>query len=350
MRSAKGMTMAEALFILRLFDNGLDNPPSDARLLREGTITLGRDVTTDWVLDDRERRLSRHHLDITAAGGALSIRARGTNGVFDNDNGERFADGEACTVSVPATFSFGSFHLVIDYAAQSSTDDSNAGRTLILSPPLGHTASVPQDYTDSTAPAGTTGDGSLLDCFCQGAGLEPSAFALEEPGDVMRRAGAIYRQMVLGVGDLLAERERVRKQYEIARTTIGGAGNNPFKWGPTQRLALDLLLAEEHGFMSGPGALKASFADIKKHLIATFRGLYASLRTTVDQLDPADIERGTRTRTSVLQSRASAHLAELARRHADLRRQIEHGADGTLNATFVQAYDAAVGELERSEG
>lgn len=339
----------QPLFILRLFDKGLQNPPADARLLREGTITLGRDSTTDWVLDDRERRLSRHHLDISATGEAVSICPRGTNGVFDDGSGDRFPQGEVCTIGVPATLRFGSFHLVVDYAAQSRADDGYAGRTLILSPPLGATASVPRDYTDADTILDAPGDGSLLDCFCQGAGLEPSAFALEEPGDVMRRAGAVYRQMVLGVGDLMAERERVRQQYQIARTTIGGAGNNPFKWGPTQRLALDLLLAEGHGFMSGPGALKASFSDIKKHLIATFRGLHASLHTTVAHFDLVEIARQTSHRTSLLQSRAAADLAEVARRHADLRRQIEDGAEGTLNATFVRAYDAAVAEIEGVE-
>jgi predicted component of type VI protein secretion system len=339
----------QALFILRLFDKGLQNPPADARLLREGTITLGRDSTTDWVLDDRERRLSRHHLDISATGDAVSICPRGTNGVFDECTSLRLPDGEPFAVDFPATLRFGSFHLVIDHAAQSGANDHGSGQTLILSPPLGSTASVPHDYTDGLATADTSGDGSLLDCFCQGAGLEPSAFALEEPGDIMRRAGAVYRQMVLGVGDLMAERERVRQQYQIARTTIGGAGNNPFKWGPTQRLALDLLLAEGHGFMSGPGALKASFSDIKKHLIATFRGLHASLRATVAEFDPVDIERQASHRTSLLQSRAAADLAEVARRHAELRRQIEGGADGTLNATFVRAYDAAVAEIEGAE-
>lgn len=336
----------QALFILRLYDNGLEHHPVDARLLREGKIMLGRDPGIDWVLDDKERCLSRHHLDISATGNVVSICARGTNGVFDDAHGNRFPDGEACTLDIPTTLRFGGFHLVVDHAAQSGADDGNVGQTLILSPPLGSTAIVPQDYIDGGAKNDVPSGGSLLDCFCQGAGLEPSAFALEEPGDVMRRAGAVYRQMVLGVGDLMAERESVRQQYQIARTTIGGAGNNPFKWGPTQRLALDLLLAEGHGFMSGPGALKASFSDIKKHLIATFRGLHGSLRAVVAELDPVEIQRQTGHRTSMLQSRAAADLTELARRHAGLRQQVEESAQGSLTTAFVREYDAAVVEIE----
>jgi len=341
--------MAEAkTYILRLFENVAPDQPVDARLLREGSITIGRDSSADWVLTDNERRLSRRHLDIAVEDGRLALRVRGSNGVFDDDTGERLDDDRTLQLGVPAALRFGGYRLVVDHAAQSGAEDGNLGQTLILSPPLGSSAAIPTDYTDSASTSLGSGDGSLLDAFCQGAGLEPSAFALEDPIDVMRRAGAVYRQMILGVGDLMAEREHVRAQYRIARTTIGGAGNNPFKWGPTQRLAIDLLLAEGRGFLSGPAALESSFGDIKKHLIATFRGLHATLRAAIAAFDPAPLLAQTSHRTNLLQSRAAADCAELARRHGDLLCQIEGGADGSLNATFVEAYDAAVTEIERA--
>src|SRR5207237_10407168 len=133
-------------------------------------------------------------------------------------------------------------------------------------------------------------NGSLLEAFCEGAGLDASLLSSEDPTEIMRRAGAVYRQMVLGIGDLMAERDRARGQYKLSRTTIGGANNNPFKWAPTQRLAIDLLLAGESSFLSGPAALKASFRDVKKHLVATFAGLRASLRAAVDSFAPAAVE------------------------------------------------------------
>ncbi len=336
----------QALFILRLFDKGLDGHPIDARLLRDGSVSFGRDPASDWALDDRERRLSRHHFDVTANGSTISLIATGANGVFDDCTGERFPEHRCQALSLPATLRFGSYRLTVDRAAQSMSDDRGDGQTLILSPPLGSRSAVPHEYADACSTVTVVANGSLLDCFCEGAGIEPSAFALEEPADVMRRAGAVYRQMVLGVGDLMAERERVRRQYEIARTTIGGEGNNPFKWGPTQRLAIDLLLAEGHGFLSGPGALAASFADIKKHLIATFRGLHATLRDAVKTFDPVVIEREARPRPGLWQSRASLNFAEVACRYSELSRQIDEGIDGTLNATFVRVYEGAVAEIE----
>jgi predicted component of type VI protein secretion system len=135
-------------------------------------------------------------------------------------------------------------------------------------------------------------------------------------------------------------------QYQLARTTIGGANNNPFKWAPTQRLAIDLLLSNDHGFLNGPAALTASFRDIKKHLIATFSGLRASLAAAVNMFDPASIDAAAQDHGSLLKSRAATNWEIARNRHADLRRQIEAGENGSLNQVFVRAYDAAASDLE----
>lgn len=336
------------MYILRLFDGDILSQPIDARLLRDGQIGIGRDPSADWVMHDPECRISRWHCVLSAGPETLTVKSLGANGVFNDVNDERFEKEVETPIQIPSTLRFGNYRLVVDHAAQAGVGDGREGQTLILTPPLGASIDVPNDYADEHAGAAAKPDGSLLDRFCEGAGLEPSAFAMEDPEDIMRRAGALYRQMVLGVGDLMAERERMRSQYEIARTTIGGANNNPFKWAPTQRLALDLLLAEGHGFMNGPAALKASFVDIKKHLVATFRGLHASLRATVSAFDPAEIERAVPSRASLLQSRATQLWAEMTRRHAGLQAEVEQGGEGALNQAFVNEYDAAASELDRN--
>lgn len=333
------------MYILRLFEGDILSQPIDARLLRDGQIGIGRDPAADWVMHDPECRISRWHCVLSAGSDGLIVRSLGANGMFDDVNDVRFEKDVDTAIQVPSTLRFGDFRLVVDHAAQAGAGDGREGQTLILTPPLGASIDVPADYADGATQVARP-DGSLLDRFCEGAGLEPSAFALEDPEDIMRRAGAVYRQMVLGVGDLMAERERMRSQYQIARTTIGGANNNPFKWAPTQRLALDLLLTEGNGFMNGPAALKASFVDIKKHLVATFRGLHASLKTSVLTFDPDEIEKAVPSRGSLLQSRATQLWNELIRRHTDLQGEVENGGDGALNQAFIKTYDTAASELD----
>lgn len=337
------------MYILRLFQHNIATPPIDARLLREGSISIGRDPSTEWVMHDPQCRISRRHCDLSVEHGEITLLCEGANGVFDDETGHRFPDNIATTLTVPATLRFGDFWLIVDNAVQSDTHDGLEGQTFIMSHPLGASAKVPTDYSDNIEPTPNKLEGSLFDVFCEGAGLEPCIFSLEEPEDVMRRAGAVYRQMVLGIGDLMAERESMRRQYDITRTTINGTNNNPFKWGPTQRLARDLLMAESNGFSSGPAALKASFADIKMHLIATFSGLHEALRAAVGTFDPISMDNDTSLGKSLFQSRAARICAEVEKRHEALVQQLDHGADGALNQSFVKAYNAASAEMDAEQ-
>lgn len=328
------------MYMLQLFDAADEIQPIDARLLRDGAMRIGRDAGADWPIADPDCELSRAHCELAAAGDRLMLRALGTNGVFDDRTGARFPDATEVAVPLPATLRFGRFRLRASHAPHGE-EPVDAGRTMVLTPPLGTSAAVPADWSDAGARPLTAGGGSLLEAFCEGAGLDASLLSSEEPDEIMRRAGAVYRQMVLGVGDLMAERDRARARFKLSRTTIGGAGNNPFKWAPTQRLAIDLLLAGSGSFLSGPAALQASFRDIKRHLIATFAGLHGSLRAAVDCFEPTRLDAAVSARTTLLKSRAAVQAEEIAARHADLVAQLEGGEGGTLEGAFNAAYDAA---------
>lgn len=330
------------MYMLQLFDAADEVQPIDARLIRDGMIRIGRDSAADWPIADPECELSRAHCELAVIDDSLTLTALGANGVFDNVTGARFPDAIAVDVPIPSTLRFGRFRLKASLAPHGDAPVDGA-RTMVLTPPLGTSAAVPDDWSDATAML-PTGNGSLLEAFCEGAGLDVSLLSSEEPAEIMRRVGAVYRQMVLGIGDLMAERDRARGQYKLSRTTIGGANNNPFKWAPTQRLAVDLLLAGSGSFLSGAAALQASFRDIKRHLIATFAGLHGSLHAAIDTFDPAAIDAAIGKRGSLLTSRATLQSGELAARHDDLTRQLRDGEGGSLERAFVAAYDASEGQ------
>jgi predicted component of type VI protein secretion system len=327
------------MYMLQLFDVADETQPIDARLMRDGSIRIGRDSSADWSIADPDCELSRAHCELAVVNNELTLRALGTNGVFDDATGTRFPDAIVVPMVIPSTLRLGRFRLK---ASRDPLGDPliDVARTMVLTPPLGSSTAVPQDWSDASA-ALSPGNGSLLEAFCEGAGLDASLLSSEEPTEIMRRAGAVYRQMVLGIGDLMAERDRARGQYKMSRTTIGGSNNNPFKWAPTQRLAIDLLLAGSGNFLSGPAALQSSFRDIKRHLIATFAGLHGSLRAAIATFDPAGVDSAVGDRASFLKSRTALRGEEIAARHADLVRQLDEGEGGSLERAFVTAYDAA---------
>jgi predicted component of type VI protein secretion system len=332
------------MYMLQLFERGDDIHPVDARLLREGVLRVGRDKSADWSIPDPDCALSRTHCEFTVAPEGLTLRPLGANGVFNAATGERLADQAEIAIPLPFAIRLGDFRIVVSEAPHADIAGQET-RTMVLTPPLGHSIDVPSDWTDTavaTQPGATAAitTGSLLDAFCEGAGLDASLLAREDPVEIMRRVGGVYRQMVLGVGDLMSERDHARSHYQMTRTTIGSADNNPFKWAPTQRLAIDLILGGSHGFLSGPAALQSSFRDIKRHLVATFAGLRGSLQQAIACFDPARLDGDTPGR-SLFQNRAVAQLKELEKRHTDLLEEIEGKKSGVLDRAFVQAYDIA---------
>ncbi|MBN8846458.1 MAG: FHA domain-containing protein, partial [Sphingomonadales bacterium] len=267
------------MFMLQLFDKKDDLHPVDARLLRQGTLRVGRDRDADWTIVDPESAISRTHCEFRAEGDELILRSLGSNGVYNASTGQRLPQDDDIPVILPFAIRLGDFRIVACRAPQAEIAGQET-RTMVLMPPLGDAIGVPVDWEDRPdnegRPPPPVTSGSLLDAFCEGAGLDASLLATEDPAEIMRRVGGVYRQMVLGVGDLMKERDQARSHYQMTRTTIGSTENNPFKWAPTQRLAIDLILGGTHGFLSGPEALQSSFRDIKRHLAATFAGLRGS--------------------------------------------------------------------------
>ena len=335
------------MYMLRLFDESDPVHPIDARMLRDGVMRIGRDPACDWTIPDPDREISRTHCAFDADGTGLKLRCSGANGVYDDSTGARLPDETDVWLDLPSTLRLGRFRLIAAPAPHEGLMAGNETRTMVLTPPLGASTEVPTDWSDATPEPRVFEEGSLLEAFCEGAGLDASLLSGEEPVEIMRRAGAVYRQMVLGIGDLMTERDRARVRYHLSRTTISGTGNNPFKWAPTQRLAIDLLLAGTSGFLSGPAALQASFQDIKRHLVSTFAGLQASLRTAVDSFAPTTVDAAVAGKGSILKSKAALQWQEVADRHADLRRQLDQAEGGSLDDAFVKGYDDAEAQADR---
>lgn len=311
---------------LRLYHSAEPDRIIDTRSLHEGSITLGRDPEADWVVDDPTRTLSRRHCELFVRAGELVIRVSGANGAFAH--GEKLPLDVEARLAVPCTLAFGDFRLAICGIDGAPADEDDGGNLVDLPLP-----SVRLDTTADLAPLSETAaaNRSLLEAFCEGAGLDSSQLAGEDPDEIMRRAGAIYRHTVSGVSDLMAERDRARSLYDLQRTRIGGAGNNLFKWASIQRLAADLLLTEPAGFLSGPEAVRLSLRAIKRHALASQAGMEACLRAAVGMLSPGGTD---------ATSGDTARIEELERRHAELAEQLDQAAPPALERAYVLAYEA----------
>lgn len=350
------------MITLRLFHSADPFREIDARRLNS-ELVIGRDPGADWVVSDSLSELSRRHCVLAARDGRVVLRDTSANGVFvgvDRRRVEREADVE---IDPADAIHLGQFTIVVDLTDPANTNtprtreadqsvfEAPFSAPLLQDPELkSQDFAVPSEWAADAAPrpaaaVGAVTNAALLDAFCEGARLDASSFAGQDPAEVMRRAGAMYRQVVLGLGDLMAERTSVKAEFRLDRTTVGASGNNPFKWAPTQRVAIDLLCGRNESFLSGPAALKASFEDLKKHLLCLLAGSRSAVNATFDQLSPAKIEEQAKAPLMVV-GKSDACWRQYQRRHEELSAEARASTESAVNRAFKAGYEQQLLELD----
>lgn len=350
---------------LRLFRQSDPFLQIEERQLENGELVIGRAKDVDWPLADPTRLLSRRHCSIKVADGAVSLYDSSANGVFIGPARERVASAEPVPLKPGETLRLGDYIIVVEANDQVQAP-APAGRRN-LERPLLRPVENPAD-NDMVAEPCFSGSGSLtgagaatlkaapqgddaaaLDAFCEGAHLDPSAFVDEDPAAVMRRLGAVYREMVLGLSDLMEERTAVKADYRMDRTAIRPADNNPFRWAGAQRVALDLLRDRQDGFLSGPQAVRSAFADVKKHLLCVLAGAEAALGAVLQALSPKVVEAAVPARDILMKGRGTATWGRYVAAHTAYQRDAAQSPNGLSNREFLIAYGRRLEELDAGE-
>jgi predicted component of type VI protein secretion system len=316
---------------LRLIDERDPFRPTASRELTHGEMSIGRDPAADWRIDDPDRKLSRIHCVFSVdREGAVSVRDTSSNGVF-SETGDRLPLGEPMPVKIGDGVRIGNFMIYVD-------------RVVVAPPELSIAADNTSRATSPALDQLPPHDGSLIEAFCHGAQIDSSVFAGQDPSDLLRRLGAIYRETVLGVGQLMEERSTARQGIDLDRTTIGASHNNPFKWASPARVTVDLLRGGNDAFMSGAEAVASSFRDIRSHLAALSGAARSAITNTLATLDPAAIDEETARNTSLFSTgRAGANWKQYRMLHKALLLSSEADANLALVAA-LRAADAAAKE------
>ncbi|MET0270359.1 MAG: type VI secretion system-associated FHA domain protein TagH, partial [Sphingomonas sp.] len=169
----------------------------------------------------------------------------------------------------------------------------------------------------------------------------PDAFAGEDRARVMERLGTVYRQAILGIADLMGERTALKNDFRMVRTTIRPQNNNPFKWAPPQRIAIELLRTDDgSGYSTGEAALNEALHDVKAHMLCVLAGMRGAIGATFDLLSPSEIEARTANRGFVMPGQKSAAAwSEYVEQFATQRREADDSAEGPINRAFRQSYE-----------
>lgn len=319
------------MITLRLFES--ENPflQIDECELEEGELTIGRDPSADWPILHADACLSRKHCVVSYRAQRVSLRDTSTHGTRVGTEKREAPRGEQLEIAIGDTIHLSRYIIVVD-AAVAQTPAKPLSES-----PLCVSMRTQAHRTDAT----------LLEHFCAGADLEMSSFAGEDPAEVMTRLGTLYRQVVNDLCDLMRDRAWVKDQFQMDRTTISSRDNNPLKWAPPHRVAVELLQEDEGGFLKGAEAVRASFADLRRHGSCLVVGSKAAVRHILDQLDPATLEAQAKRQPFALVSKHEAAWKRYRDRHAELNAESTAAAPGSIERALRAGYQEHLALLEK---
>ena len=193
----------------------------------------------------------------------------------------------------------------------------------------------------------------LWAAFCEGAGV-----ALDPPHGVnpelMRIVGGLLHAAVAGTLQLMMVRATAKHELRAQVTMIQARNNNPLKFSPDARSALEQMLAPPmRGFLAGPAAMTDAMHDLVGHTIGTMAGTRAALEGVLDRFTPQQLEAKLVSRSmldSLLPMNRKAKLWELYLNHFDTIRNEAHDDFHTLfGRAFLAAYEQQLDRLQREE-
>jgi predicted component of type VI protein secretion system len=302
---------------------------------------IGRAPDNDWVLVDPDRFVSSHHAEIEHRTGEWWIADTSTNGTFINDSVQplgrggrhRINDGDRIRVGslmLQAEISGGNDFLpeedfdLAETALNGSFEvrsllsgESGSGKPHVADAygqPLPDTASptarsqqkppgargpaataVPRPQpaarrapvTEAAAHGGVESGLSpgLLE-FCQGAGIDPGSLSASQRDAMLREAGQILREMMLG----LMELSRARAEF-TREVGITGSGRQRDATSPLMQIrgveeALAQLLAENGRPVD---EVRTQFAKARHHQQSILVALREALTAMLATLDPDEL-------------------------------------------------------------
>jgi len=187
--------------------------------------------------------------------------------------------------------------------------------------------------------------------LCAGAGIE-LPMPTSTSGETFERIGRILRAAVEGTLQLVAVRASTKHELRAAVTVIRPRDNNPLKFAPDARAALEQLLQPAaRGFLDGPAAMDDAMRDLVGHSIGTVAGMRAAIAGMLDRFAPEALQAKMVAPTvfdSLLPMNRKARLWELYLQHyGAIREEAEDDFHTLFGKAFLAAYEQQVERLAR---
>jgi type VI secretion system FHA domain protein len=180
----------------------------------------------------------------------------------------------------------------------------------------------------------------VLDAIAAAAGLPEGSLSRGNPLETATEIGRALHAMSEELSTLLQARAVARRSVRSGQVTmIGREDNNPLKFMPTPDQALSAMFGPPRpGFQRGGEAIRAAFADIKRHQYATHAAIQPALARLLEDLAPETIEARVKS-SGLLQNRRAKAWDVFVERWDAKAQSHENGMLDVFLAYFAEAYD-----------
>jgi predicted component of type VI protein secretion system len=214
------------------------------------------------------------------------------------------------------------------------------------SPPATAAAAVPGT---ASAPATAAGNDELLDALLRGAAVSGLAIPGGLTPKLMEDIGAVMRETMRGLLDLLMARANAKREVRADATVIvANSDNNPLKFSPNLDAALaHMFMSRGQGFMTPQRSLADSRASLRSHQEGFVAGMQAALGAVLDRFDPAKLEERLLERAGGSSLLSMNHKAKLWNLYEELYGEISREAETDFHFLFGEEFMRAYREKTR---
>ena len=372
-----------------------DGGPLEVTAAPGELLEVGRDSGIGWSLPDPHRFISGRHLEIRFEGDEWYLYDISTNGTFLNgasarvksphplQSGDRLVVGHysieatlettGAAASGPAADIWGGPQPrpsaqrppvppadiwgtgASDQAVWEASPETPAAQPLPQSapppaPPQPEPPArdpqppLPQSPTPERAGPAPPSSDAVLEAIAAAAGLSEGSLSRDNPLETATEIGRTLHAMSEELSSLLQARAVARRQVRSGQMTmIGREDNNPLKFMPSADQALGAMFGPPRpGFQRGSEAVRAAFADIKRHQYATHAAIQPALARLLEDLAPETIEARVKSPGLLSNRRAKAWDTFVERWDAKARAH-DNGMLDVFMAYFAEAYDGETG-------
>ena len=299
---------------------------------REEGGTIGRSAECTLLLPDPDRIISRTHAVVSHQEGRFTVRDQGTT-VPLIVNGRALGKGHDHPLIAGDELRIAAYILRVEGVRRRDQDISADDTTTILregtllswsedGQPVAKnriaTVIVPSPEHDDPVPEARAGahatarppqkaprrrrrrppaaprtpaTDELLAALLRGAGVRDLTIPGGLTPKLMEDVGAVMRETMRGLLDLLTARANAKREVRADATIIVASDNNPLKFSPDLDAAVaHLLMPRGQGFMAPQRSVADARESLRSHQEGFVAGMRAALAAVLERFDPGKLE------------------------------------------------------------